>query len=225
MTTDPWGIDSGYEDTSHNWHATLPETRSGILAAMGVRDADAPPPRGEVVRVVEPGETTDFGVPGRLELEDGTVLPVDGPLPPDLPWGYHRFYPQGDHGMSWLIVAPRQCLVPERTWGWAAQLYASRSRESWGIGDLVDLRRLVRWSARLHAGFLLVNPLGAAPPTLPQVNSPYFPSSRRFLNPLSLRVEEVPGAQLLGAELERLARAGRAHSMRTGASTAMRSSV
>ncbi|HAF19250.1 MAG TPA: 4-alpha-glucanotransferase, partial [Chloroflexi bacterium] len=31
--------------------------------------------------------------------------------------------------------------APDRAWGWAIQLYALRSRDSWGIGDLADLRR------------------------------------------------------------------------------------
>ena len=61
------------------------------------------------------------------------------------------------------------------------------------MGDLGDLRRLARWSATdLGAGILLINPLHAAAPVLPQQPSPYFPSSRRFQNVLYLRVEEVP---------------------------------
>jgi 4-alpha-glucanotransferase len=96
-------------------------------------------------------------------------------------------------------------------WGWAVQLYALRSAESWGMGDLGDLRRLSRWSAAdLGAGILLVNPLHAASPVLPQQPSPYFPSSRRFRNVLYLRIEEVPGAAAAGIELEPLAAAGRA---------------
>src|SRR6266700_2878950 len=35
---------------------------------------------------------------------------------------------------------------PERGWGWAIQLYAARSNDSWGIGALADLRRLGRWA-------------------------------------------------------------------------------
>ena len=71
-------------------------------------------------------------------------------------------------------------LPPERTWGWAAQLYAARSNSSWGIGDLMDLDRLALWARENGAGFVLVNPLHAATPVLPQNPSPYYPSSRRF---------------------------------------------
>jgi len=39
---------------------------------------------------------------------------------------------------------PARCPPPPatRAWGWATQLYAVRSRASWGIGDLGDLARL-----------------------------------------------------------------------------------
>ncbi|HWH35023.1 MAG TPA: 4-alpha-glucanotransferase, partial [Acidimicrobiales bacterium] len=38
----------------------------------------------------------------------------------------------------------------------------------------------------------------------------YYPSSRRYRNPLYLRIEDVPGAENLAGELDGLARAGRA---------------
>ena len=102
------------------------------------------------------------------------------------------------------------CPASWRTWGWAAQLYATRSRTSWGIGDLADLRRLAAWSAALGAGALLVSPLGAANPAPDPEPSPYYPSSRRFRDPLYLAVEDVPGYRFLASELAPLARAGRA---------------
>jgi 4-alpha-glucanotransferase len=93
---------------------------------------------------------------------------------------------------------------PSRVWGWAAQIYAARSRDSWGIGDLADLRRLGRMARNQGASVLLINPLGAQPPTPHQEPCPYYASSRRFLNTLYLRVDEVPGAELVAAELEGL---------------------
>ncbi len=110
-------------------------------------------------------------------------------------------------------MSPGQCYLPAdwRTWGWAVQLYALRSAESWGIGDLGHLRRLGRWSATdLGAGIPLINPLHAATPVIPQQPSPYFPSRRRYRNVLYVCVEEVLGAVEAGIELERLTAAGRA---------------
>lgn len=91
-----------------------------------------------------------------------------------------------------VLVVPARCPVPEdlRAWGWQVQLYALRSRESWGIGDLGDLRTLVEVAGEEHgADLVLLNPLHAAMPVMPQQPSPYYPSSRRAWNPLYLRVE------------------------------------
>ncbi|MGQ9574876.1 MAG: 4-alpha-glucanotransferase [Thermoguttaceae bacterium] len=208
--TDPWGIQNGYWDVEGQWHETAPETRQAILAAMAAEDPNAIAQQSDRVRVLYPEDLPGWSEPGQLTLEDGTVLRIDGPLPPDLPLGYHDFRPEQSEQQVRLIVTPGQCPTPGPTWGWAVQLYAARSKESWGIGDFADLRRLARWSAGLGAGLLVLSPLGADWPIPPQQPSPYYPSSRRFLNPLYLRVEEVPGAGHLGRRLEQLAAAGRA---------------
>jgi 4-alpha-glucanotransferase len=68
-----------------------------------------------------------------------------------------------------------------------------RSAESWGVGDLGDLADLATWAAAAHdADFVLINPLHAAEPVAPMEPSPYLPTTRRFVNPLYLRVEDVP---------------------------------
>lgn len=85
--------------------------------------------------------------------------------------------------------------APARTWGWSIQLYALRTRESWGVGDLADLRQFGRWSRGAGASCILLNPLGAQTPILPYQASPYFASTRRFRNMIYLRVEEVDGAR------------------------------
>ena len=73
-----------------------------------------------------------------------------------------------------------------------AQLYSVRSRASWGVGDLADLAE-IGWLAgrELGADFLLINPLHAAEPTVPLTPSPYLPTTRRFVNPLYIRVEDI----------------------------------
>ena len=83
----------------------------------------------------------------------------------------------------------------------AAAVPAAAPRFLGGDQRFADLRRLVGWAGEHGAGFVLLNPLHA-PATGPVPEpSPYFPSSRCFLNPLYIRVEEVPGAgDLAGIE-------------------------
>ena len=99
------------------------------------------------------------------------------------------------------IAAGRCTPPPARGWGWAIQLYAVRSRDSWGIGDLADLRRFGRWARSAGASVVQISPLGAQQPTTPHQACPYYSSSRRFRNTTYLRVEEVAGAKLVAAEL------------------------
>ena len=173
---------------------------------MGADASESGPPAAPV-RVLRAGSRARLGLEGELQLEDGRVKPVRGTLPAGVPPGYHTLRTRT--GETSVIVTPAACPQPPgRTWGWAAQLYATRSAVSWGIGDLGDLRRLGAWSFRLGARILLVNPLSAPIPGVPQQPSPYYPSSRRFRNPLYLSIADVPGAREAGLDLEPLARAG-----------------
>jgi 4-alpha-glucanotransferase len=134
------------------------------------------------------------------DLDGRMVGEASFELPADLPMGYHRLHLQvGSSDTSTLvIVSPASLDLParlgtNRAWGLAAQLYSVRSQNSWGIGDLTDLADLAVWAAAKHgAGFVLVNPLHAAAPVAPMEPSPYLPTSRRFVNPLYLRVEAIP---------------------------------
>ncbi len=203
---DALGVEEGYEDAMGKWRRAPPETCRAIAEAMG--DADGEPS----VLVVRQGTAQRLSSPAEIILEDGAILRIDNAaLPRNLPLGYHMLrYRNSDRDIR-LIVSPGRCYLPEplRIWGWSAQLYALRSSRSWGIGDFGDLRRLAQWSAKeLGAGILLINPLQAAAPVLPQESSPYFPSSRRYRNLLYLRIEEVPGAAALRIKLEGLAAAG-----------------
>ncbi len=77
------------------------------------------------------------------------------------------------------------------------------------MGDLGDLAELAQWSGNaLGASFLQINPLHAGLPGAPSDPSPYRPSSRRFADPVHLRIEAVP--EYAYADLGDLAeRAGR----------------
>ncbi|MGI8336348.1 4-alpha-glucanotransferase [Actinomadura scrupuli] len=118
-------------------------------------------------------------------------------LPAGTPLGWHRIHAEqsGRRESAALLVTPSALTPPDhRAWGFMAQLYSVRSRASWGLGDLADLRDLAEWSGRaLGAGFVLVNPLHAGEPVAPISPSPYLPMSRRFTSPLYLRIEDIPG--------------------------------
>ena len=161
-----YGVLTSYDDWAGRPKQVPEQTVRAVLDAMGAFDGSADPDAPAPLTVVREGSAEAGGRPaGEYDAGDGRTL----------------------------LVAPRACPQPPRTWGWMAQLYAVRSRESWGMGDLGDLARLAEWSAReAGAGFVLVNPLHAAAPGLPQEPSPYFPASRRYLNPIYLAVEQVP---------------------------------
>jgi len=129
----------------------------------------------------------------RVETEQGETRAAVEQLPP----GVHRLTataPDGRTAQAHLVVAPARLPTPTgRSYGLLVQVYSLLSRHSWGMGDLGDLGELTAWAGRaLGAGFVQVNPLHAGVPGAPTDPSPYRPSSRRFPDPVYLRVEEIP---------------------------------
>ena len=184
-----------------------------------LREDDA---RHETVRVVRAGQRVGFEGAADLILENGSRERLTPParrkrtnprsrLPPDVPLGYHHVELHETGRRVDLIVAPGRCHLPEglRIWAWAIQLYAARSKRSWGIGDFADLARFAASAQQQGCGLLLVNPLHAATPGRPQQPSPYSPTTRRYLNPLYLSIPEIPGAGNLPG-MGRLTREGHA---------------
>ena len=192
---DAWGIEDGYHDVAGQWHDTPDAVRRALRAAMGGHaELDDPPPQSRPVWFVRHGRGPSVERPADVVLEDGTRVAVVDALPPDLPLGYHDLHPSDGGPTTRLIVVPDRCApAPQRAWGWAVQLYAARSRDSWGIGDLGDLASIGRWAGAAGAGFVVLSPLHAPLPGPTPEPSPYFASSRRWRNPLHLRIEDVPG--------------------------------
>lgn len=137
-----------------------------------------------------------------LSMELAQAQPGVFGLPADVPTGYHaltaRLGTAAAPSTGRLIVTPVRLRAPDaviakRPWGFMAQLYSVRSRASWGIGDLADLRDMCQLAAaKTGADFVLVNPLHVAEPVTPLTPSPYLPSSRLFINPIYIRVEDIP---------------------------------
>lgn len=199
---DAWGIQRDWIDSDDRPQVVADATIESLRAVIGRPPADLEERAPVVTR---PGR--DPGL-GRVHVtcEDGSEHTVEGRLPEDFPLGYHRLR-TGSGAERRLIVSPGRCWLPQRqSWGWAVQLYAARSGASWGIGDLGDLRTLRAWTEREGGGFLLVNPLHAVAPTAPQEASPYLPATRRFRNPLYLRVEDVPGFDAADVDAEEVRR-------------------
>lgn len=96
-------------------------------------------------------------------------------------------------------VGERRCFVPAwldhgRCWGVTVQLFGVRSGRNHGIGDFEDAARLAELLGPLGADFLGINPIHALFPADPWRKSPYFPSSRAFLNPLYIALDRLDGA-------------------------------
>lgn len=110
-------------------------------------------------------------------------------------------------GLMRLIITPDGCYSPERTWGISINLYAIRSRRNWGIGDLGDLKDIIRWvSEDLGGGFVGISPLHAIPNQMPYGISPYSPSSRLYKNFIYLDIETIsslPGKLVESLEFSR----------------------
>ncbi len=198
-----------------DWRRLMPPvfvTRTGESRRMWVHVPDGAPAAAWIR--TEAGERIDL-----MQL-DVWVEPrfVDGALigeasfevPAGLPIGWHTLHAAGgDREESCpLAVAPDrlhpETIIGERQWGLMTQLYSLRSRSSWGIGDLGDLRDLAAWSARdLGAGFTLINPLHAAGPVAPMTPSPYLPVTRRYANPIYIRITDIPEIDRLSGKRRR----------------------
>ena len=198
------------------WRRTLPPTvmsRAGWTPWVAVHV-----PHGRAVQL-------------SAELEDGTQVSIrqvdhwvepqtiDGveigeatfELPADLPLGWHRLRADvagvSEPAYGALIVTPQRLSLPgglerQRMWGLMTQLYQLRSRQTYGVGDLADLGELATWgAAELGADWVMVNPLHAAQARPPMEASPYLPTTRRFVNPIYLRVEDIPEVGYLPAQV------------------------
>lgn len=151
--------------------------------------------------VVQEGDAYVVGVQAQVVLEDGTRRQTEGELPDDLPLGWHRIITV-DQDIA-LIVVPASLPEVPSAWGWMLQLYALRSSGSWGMGDFADLAEVARRAgAEQGAGVLLVNPVQAFSPSPHVERSPYSPSSRRFANPLYLRVVDTSAFAAAGLDVQ-----------------------
>ncbi|MGW3650891.1 4-alpha-glucanotransferase [Streptomyces sp. NPDC000878] len=208
-----YGVAPSFRPSQDRTVAASDSALVAVLAALGVdagtpeavRAALAARERELAARLLPPtvvcgadGTATALaGLPSgtrlRVRTEQGEVCDSLHRLPP----GVHQLdavAPDGRTAHAHLVVAPARLPTPTgRSYGILVQLYSLLSGRSWGMGDLGDLGELSSWAGRaLGAGFVQVNPLHAAVPGAPTDPSPYRPSSRRFPDPVHLRVEGIP---------------------------------
>ncbi|MER5430529.1 4-alpha-glucanotransferase [Streptomyces sp. NPDC002588] len=208
------GVATAYQPSPDRTVTASAAAVTGVLAALGVdagtpeavRAALAARERELRERLLPPTVVRWDGSPceALAALPEGTRVRVeteDGEFTDEverLPQGVHRLTataPDGRTARAHLVVAPSRLPAPPagRSYGLLVQLYSLLSRRSWGMGDLGDLAELAGWAGRtLGVGFVQVNPLHAAVPGAPTDPSPYRPSSRRFPDPVHLRIEDVP---------------------------------
>lgn len=145
--------------------------------------------------VLENGETSTWQLDARRARTVASHI-VDGQrivskriaIRRTVPTGYHRLTLDTRHhtSESLVIASPSRVFQRDmRTWGVFLPLYALRTTDSWGCGDLSDLEGLQAWTAELGGSVVATLPFlatfageGVFEP------SPYAPASRLFWNEL-----------------------------------------
>ncbi|WGF89311.1 4-alpha-glucanotransferase [Marinivivus vitaminiproducens] len=177
----PVSLPAGQGSATLSW-SLVPEAGQALSGETKVRS----------LKVVERGATTQ----GRYERRHLA-------LPEGMATGYHRLEvtTAGARAETVLAVVPPRCRTPadlagrERVWGLAAQLYGIETGRKTAIGDFADLARLAAAAAEQGAALIGVNPVHAMYPSESGHISPYSPSSRLFLNPLYIALDDLPQAQ------------------------------
>ena len=170
------------------WRLGAPERRALpwtlTLAEGSPADLRVDAPDGWALLEMESGETTP------LRLRGGRCN-----LPP-LPLGRHRLRLNDLH--CHLIAAPDLAYEPQpprRRLGVSAQLYAVRGTRDAGMGDLETLAELARGAGEQGLSLVGLNPLHVLFPTDRSRVSPYYPSDRRFLDPIYIATPGLAAAR------------------------------
>jgi 4-alpha-glucanotransferase len=218
-----WGIETQYRDGFGRLCSVEAEVLSRLigLVAFGHERTARVLPRTIVVRGGERDPCVQVAAPDGLALRweifsEGKIAEGDAvsprlTLPQELPIGLLRLRVTAADDLAEeapLVVCPPRAYqgedtAPRRTWALAVQLYGVRSARNWGHGDFTDLLALIDLAADLGAAGVGLNPLHALFDDRPSEPSPYFPSSRFFLNPLYIdldAVPEFPGLRAAGLE-------------------------
>ena len=202
-TTENWVDDAYLELEESGWRQPLPpctvvergqektinvHVAAGSPANVWVRLEDGSTQTLDQVENLDPDRMIDGQLVGRASFR----------LPTDVAPGYHTLFLESDDLSceASFIVTPSWLGTPSledgSVWGFMTQLYSVCGHSSWGVGDFSDLEDMAVWAARKHhADFILINPTHAAQITGHMEPSPYFPSTRRYINPIYIRPEAI----------------------------------
>jgi 4-alpha-glucanotransferase len=129
-------------------------------------------------------------------------------LPKDLPIGYHslEIHLDGRELNTIVVCAPGRAFC-DIEWGWGIflPLYALRTDNTLGNGDITDLRELSTWASHVGADIVGTLPLLANFLEEPFEPSPYSPASRLFWNELYVDPRRSPHLEGCTAAREGLA--------------------
>lgn len=209
------------------WREAVPATTVNIVGSKATVQIHVPDglPVAVTVQLEDGGQlpleqVENWNVP--REINGTMVGEASFRIPTEVPLGWHHIvatitdarmtveqaellgYAAGTDGgyvaSGALIAAPQRpsLAIDEPVWGLMTQLYQVRSQQSWGAGDLADLRALGAWGAERDADFVLINPVHAPAPVLPMTPSPYLPTTRRFIDPSISNIDDLK-SQILGS--------------------------
>ena len=132
--------------------------------------------------------------PGKSEEHkeiDGTIYHKHYFNIPNLKIGYYELSLKigSKTSKSTLVIAPESCYFPDslktkKVTGIACHLYSAYSDHSQGIGDFTDLQILAEKTKEAGGDMILTQPWHYTSILTRDNQSPYFPLSRLFLNPL-----------------------------------------
>jgi glycogen operon protein len=195
----------------------LPEALTVHAADAAIPLAPASRPVRLRIRLEDGGETVldiapEDGATARFTRPDGGAAAHRLVALPPLPEGRHLLFDEAAPDLAChLAVVPRQAFLPAaleaggRRFGLAAQVYGLRREGDGGIGDFRAVAELARVAEAEGAALLGLSPPHALFPTDRGRASPYYPSDRRFLDPIFLDVAALPFVADLPAVRQALA--------------------
>ena len=175
-------VSEGFADARGNWVRSNPDTVDSLRATMAAHAAASSPYYRTCAH-----EPLSLPSGSQLSTAHGRAIHEQEYKAGLSPGFYMLQLADGSPAPLWAV--PTRCAMPkllENSFGLSLQAYALRGEAGTGYGRFFDVGQVAQWASSLGASFLVLAPVGAPTPVVPIESSPYFPSSRRFLNPLHL---------------------------------------